>query len=199
MSEIDDSAAVLELESLAQKILKSKGESMKSRRESPAKDNYESPPVLQEVQPQLEKPSLPEKPPLTQKTIIKQKRVIKKRQPTEIKLIHAALKEQEKRNRDDLKKWMEKLSKSHESQINRMRADYINQNAGLRNDLKDLLEGQGKDLKESCTEVLSNANQEELERLANWFHDEFIKELDNKSRQFEELKTSSETQVNKMV
>jgi hypothetical protein len=80
-----------------------------------------------------------------------------------------------------------------------MVSDNASHNTALRSDVKGILDGQTKELKQTCSEAVTSVNQEELARLVNWFHEEFMKEMDNKSKQYETLKTSSENQANRMV
>lgn len=124
---------------------------------------------------------------------------IKAKHKTERKQLKNALDEQVKKSRNDLKMWMEKAMKDHESRISKMVADNASQHTALRSDVKGILDGQTKELKQTCAEAVTSVNQEELERLVNWFHEEFMKEIDNKSKQYEILKTSSENQANRMV
>ena len=124
---------------------------------------------------------------------------VKAKHKTERKQLKSALDEQVKKSRSDLKMWMEKAMKDHESRISKMVSDNASQNTALRSDVKGILDGQTKELKQTCAEAVTSVNQEELARLVNWFHDEFMKEMDNKSKQYETLKTSSENQANRMV
>ncbi len=124
---------------------------------------------------------------------------IKAKHKTERKQLKNALDEQAKKSRSDLKMWMEKAMKDHESRIGKMVADNASQNTALRSDVKGILAGQTRELKQTCAEAVTSVNQEELLRLVNWFHEEFMKEMDNKSKQYEVLKTSSENQANRMV
>lgn len=124
---------------------------------------------------------------------------IKAKHKTERKQLKNALDEQVKKSRSDLKMWMEKAMKEHESRISKMVADNASQHTALRSDVKGILNGQTKELKQTCSDAVTSVNQEELERLVNWFHEEFMKEIDSKSKQYEILKTSSENQANRMV
>ncbi len=124
---------------------------------------------------------------------------IKAKHKTERKQLKNALDEQVKKSRSDLKMWMEKAMKEHESRISKMVADNASQHTALRSDVKGILNGQTRELKQTCSDAVTSVNQEELERLVNWFHEEFMKEIDSKSKQYEVLKTSSENQANRMV
>ncbi|MGI0013294.1 MAG: hypothetical protein ACREBU_07625, partial [Nitrososphaera sp.] len=192
MSETVDSGSVDELEALAQKVLKRRSE------KTVAKQPSEKPSEPLEIRPEESKDHK-EKPSTMRSPRGQRKRDSAKTHQTDRRAFQKILREQSARNKSDLKVWMEKVMRNHDSQTGKVIADYRKQNAALRNEIRDLLGGQTKEFKKSCEDLVVTSNQEELERLVNWFHDEFIKELDISSRRFEELRATSETQANKMT
>ena len=222
MSEVEDSS-LDELESIAKRVLSKNAEKRLAARpaESTPKEviptkvisslevNYSPkaisppqaiiPPKAQEVKPKKARAKSHGKISTIRAAHRKEMKGIKAKHKTERKQLKNALDEQVKKSRSDLKMWMEKAIKDHESRIRKMVVDNVNQNTALRSDVKGILDGQTKELKLTCTEAVTSVNQEELERLVNWFHEEFMKEIDNKSKQYENLKTSSENQANRMV
>jgi ribosomal protein L34E len=218
MSETD-SSYVLELESMAQKLLR------KPRSTAVATQPPERPAVVHDVPPAKEiaetiKEKLPTvRTPETMKEKLPTVRTpestktklptVRKARPKKVRSVskshfqprslQSALNQQARRNKSDLKVLMEKSVKSHDSKIGKVIAYYRNQNIALHKELNHLFENQNKEFRKGCEDLVARNSQEELERLTNWFHDAFIKELEKKVREYEELRMSSEKQAGKMT
>ncbi len=193
MSEAEDSVLVDELEVIAQKALKQRSE--KSVIREPSKETSE-PGEIRHIELRKDHNVTP---PATKAPRRKPRRDTRKANQVDQRSLQKLLKEQASKNKSDLRAWMEKMIRNQDSQIGRVIADYRKQNAAMRNEIRDLIGGQTKEFKQSCEDLAVTTSQEELEKLVNWFHDEFIKELDISSRRFEELRSSSETEANRMT
>jgi len=192
MSEVEDSVLVDELEVIAQKALKQRSE--RGVIKEPSKQISE-PSEIRHIEIGKDHKATP---PAAKASRRKPRRDTRKTNQVDQRLLQKILKEQASR-KSDLKTWMEKVMRNQDSQIGKVIADYRKQNAAMRNEIRDLIGGQTKEFKQSCEDLAVTTSQEELERLVNWFHDEFIKELDISSRRFEELRASSETEANRMT
>jgi hypothetical protein len=64
--------------------------------------------------------------------------------------------------------------------------------------LKESISSQTTQFATTCQEAASGAAQTEVERMTSWFREEFIKELDRKSHEYEDLRAASEKQANKL-
>ena len=190
MSETDSSSYLEELESRATMALK---QSSKERKVKPPIDT----PVKVEHQPPEEvKTDTPEK-------ISRTKPTLRKRTQTKVdrqmeRTLRKVVSEQTKRTKADLR-MLEKVMKKHESKVERMIGNNLGQSISLQEEVKGLINGQSEELKKSCEDIVVSNSQDELQKLTDWFYDEFMKALDGKSGEYESLKSSSEAQANRMV
>jgi len=190
MSETDSSSYLEELESRATMALK---QSSKERKVKPPIDT----PVKVEHQPPEEvKTDTPEK-------ISRTKPTLRKRTQTKVdrqmeRTLRKVVSEQTKRTKADLR-MLEKVMKKYESKIERMIGNNLGQSISLQEEVKGLINGQSEELKKSCEDIVVSNSQDELQKLTDWFYDEFMKALDGKSGEYESLKSSSEAQANRMV
>lgn len=211
MSETEELSSTFELESIAQEELKKRAREKAARAQAASLQKLqESPEVTPVVEQPAEKPMpKPTPKPEVQPSIKKQTSKKPKRQTSsgdkttrelvrkhtaERKALEKSISDLSKKRDRDVRDLMEKVLRDHYAQVDRERAEYV----GVLSDLKKSLEGQTKNITTSCQQVVTTAAQDEVERMVNWFHDEFMQELAKKSEQYEELRKSSEKQVNKM-
>jgi hypothetical protein len=209
MSEIQELSSTFELESIAQEELKKRAREKAARSQAASLQKMQVPaepaPVVQETaEPEIEpKVSAPApkksaaKKPKAHSVVAhgdKRSREIARKHEVERKALQKNLNEMAKKRDRDIRDLMEKVLKDHYAQVDKERADYV----AVLNELKKSVESQSQDVISGTQQVVTSAAQEEVERMVNWFHDEFMKELTSKSQQYEELKISSEKQVNKM-
>lgn len=218
MSAPEESTSVLDLELIAQEELK------KRKREKAAKPMQQSaqepaPSVIIEdnavIEDKLEPPvELPPEAPVVPaaptKLVRKRKAARKKKQlpvgtatsrqiakkhDAERRMLQKNLNEMAKKRERDIKDLMDEVLKEHYSQVDKERLDYLS----ILGELKDTIALQSKEVTNNCQQVVTTAAQDEVERMVNWFHDEFMKELDKKTNEYEGLKANAEKQVNKMT
>jgi len=209
MSEIEQISSTFELESIAQEELKKRAREKAARAQVaslqkmqvPVEDHpvtYEVPePVVEgkiAAAPAIKRAAKKRKAHSAPVKEDKQSRELHRKHESERKALQKNLNELAKKRDRDIKDLVEKVLKEHYSQVDRERADYL----AVLAELKNALEGQSKEITTSCQQVVTASAQEEVDRMVNWFHEEFMKELTDKSQQYEELKISSEKQVNKM-
>jgi hypothetical protein len=221
MSEIEDeSSSVIDLELIAQKELerKKREKSVKVSAEpmhipqppAPEPESVEIlPPTAADPQPQKASSS----PEPEQEKIVSQKpprkkqkrrlpantdkatRFLEKKHQNERKALEKKLKDEAKKRERDVRDLTEKALKAHFEQADKERHDFL----ALLVELKYAIAAQSKDALESTQHLATAAAEGEVERMVNWFHEEFMKELDKKAKEYEELKASAENQVNKMT
>ena len=208
MSEIEEPSSTFELETIAQEELKKRAREKAVRAQTASLQKLQvAPEIVPVADTAIEKPaSEPEmrSSPVKKQTPKKQKsrtvsgdrntRDIIKKHNIERKALQKNIGDLSKKRERDIRDLMEKVLKDHYAQIDKERADYVDVLSGL----KSSLEGQTREMTTSCQQVVTTAAQDEVERMVNWFHDEFMQELAKKSEQYEELRKSSEKQVNKM-
>jgi hypothetical protein len=209
MSEIQELSSTFELESIAQEELKKRAREKAARAQVASLQkmqvSVEPTPATQDMnQPETEPKSIapPAKKHAARKPKVhaavahgdKHSRELVRKHEAERKVLQKNLNEMAKKKDRDIQDLVEKVLKDHYAQVDKERADYI----AVLTDLKKSLEGQSKDIITDTQQVITTATQEEIERMVNWFHEEFMKEITSKSQQYEELKLSSEKQVNKM-
>ncbi len=208
MSEIEEPSSIFELESIAQEELKKRAREKAARAQAASLQKLQVAPAIvpladTAVEKPTPKPELPASP-IKKQTSKKQKsrtvsgdkntRDIIKKHNIERKALQKNISDLSKKRERDIRDLMEKVLKDHYAQVDKERADYV----GVLSGLKSSLEGQTREITTSCQQVVTTAAQDEVERMVNWFHDEFMQELAKKSEQYEELRKSSEKQVNKM-
>lgn len=208
MSEIEEPSSTFELESIAQEELKKRAREKAARAQAASLQKLQvAPEIIPVANTAIEKHApKPESPtsPIKKQTLKKQKsrtvggdkntRDIIKKHNTERKALQKNISDLSKKRERDIRDLMEKVLEDHYAQVDKERADYVSVLSGL----KSSLEGQTREITTSCQQVVTTAAQDEVERMVNWFHDEFMQELAKKSEQYEELRKSSEKQVNKM-
>lgn len=208
MSEIEELSSTFELESIAQEELRKRAKEKAARLQSASMQKLQAPTeiptLVHEVAEPTAEPKVASAParkqerkkPKARPAIVgdKQSRELVRKHEAERKVLQKNLDEMAKKRDRDIKDVVDKVLKDHYAQADKERSDYL----AVLAELKHSLEGQTKDITTSCQEVVTTAAQEEVERMVNWFHDEFMKELTSKSQLYEELKLSSEKQVNKM-
>jgi hypothetical protein len=206
MSEMETST--FELESIAQEELRKRAREKAARAQAASLQKVQvemeaEPAEEQEVVAPTPKPQAPA--PAVKKhsprkrvkrhvVVDKSTRELIRKHAAERKAMEKNMNEMTKKRERDIKDLMEKVLKNHYAQVDKERADYLS----VLGDLKNSLEGQSREITTSCQQVVTSAAQDEVERMVNWFHDEFMQELNKKAQEYEELKVSSENQVNKM-
>ena len=198
MSETDSSSYLEELESRATMALKqsSKERKVKPPIDTPVKVEHQPPEQVKTQTPEEVKSDTPEKISSTEPSPRKRTQTKVDRQME--RTLRKVVSEQTKRTKADLR-MLEKVMKKHESKIERMIGDNLGQSTSLQEEVKGLINGQSEELKKSCEDIVVSNSQDELQKLTDWFYDEFMKALDNKSGEYETLKSSSEAQANRMV
>ena len=209
MSEIQELSSTFELESIAQEELKKRAREKAARAQAASLQKMqaaaEPAPVVQETaEPEIapKVAAAPAKKHAAKKHKgqsaaahgDKHNRELVRKHEAERKALQKNVNEMAKKRDRDIKDLMEKVLKDHYAQVDKERADYV----AVLDELKKSLEAQSQEVITGTQQVVTTAAQEEVERMVNWFHDEFMKELTSKSQQYEELKISSEKQVNKM-
>jgi hypothetical protein len=199
MSEIEEPSSTFELESIAQEELKKRAREKAARAQAASLQKLQVAPAIvpladTAVEKPTPKPELPASP-IKKQTSKKQKsrtvsgdkntRDIIKKHNIERKALQKNISDLSKKRERDIRDLMEKVLKDHYAQVDKERADYV----GVLSGLKSSLEGQTREITTSCQQVVTTAAQDEVE---------FMQELAKKSEQYEELRKSSEKQVNKM-
>lgn len=135
-----------------------------------------------------------------QKAIDKDKiQQLLKKHGEERKLLQKEIKEQAKRNREDLGKALKQTEKTYHVELERLRQDYESRSAKLQNELEVFLADKMAEMKQHNQEVILTDSQDRLEKLQEWLHGEFVTELQTKTNELEQLKASSDTQVQNLV
>jgi hypothetical protein len=124
--------------------------------------------------------------------------VIKKHQE-EKKQMQRDLKDQTKKNQYDLKLALGQAEKTYRTQLELLRKDYESRSVSIRNELKEFLAGEMEGIKKHSESVVESDSQERLEKLEKWIHGEFLGELQNKSKELEQVKVSADSQVHDLV
>jgi hypothetical protein len=124
---------------------------------------------------------------------------ILKKHGEERKLLQKEIKEQARRNREDLGKALKQTEKTYHAQLERLRQDYELRSSKLQNELEVFLAGKMAEMKQHNQEVILNDSQDRLEKLQGWLHGEFVSELQTKTNEFEQLKASSDSKVESLV
>lgn len=206
MSEIEEPSSTFELEAIAMEELKKRAREKATKVQAASVQNVHHEPAIEQISAEPTQTKEPEPiatPPVKKHVATKkprpavkhvQNRELERKHESERKALQKNLNEMAKKRERDIRDLMDKVLKDHFAQVDRERADYLEVLA----ELKKSLEGQSKELTTSCQQVVTTAAQDEVDRMVNWFHDEFMQELTMKSQQYEELKLSSEKQVNKM-
>lgn len=208
MSEPEDSASVIDLELIAQEELRKRNKEKAARQ---AQLSQPPPQPSMEPEPQAPQPAVqpvekvPSPTKVIKKLVAKKKRAplpsdprareIARKHEAERKSIQKDLDALAKKRDRDIRELMDKALRDHYELIDKERSDYLE----LLRELKKSLEAQTQGITESCQQVVTTAAQDEVERMVNWFHEEFMKELNKKNREFEDLKATAEKQVNKMT
>jgi hypothetical protein len=220
MSEIEDEASsVIDLELIAQKELEKKKrekavtvsiETLRAPPQTREPEDVKLAPVEQAKPAGLEQASPPEP---VQEQVVPQKsrktkrrhrlpvsnnktsRMLAKKHDAERRALEKKLNEQAKKRERDIMELAERALDAHFAQTDKERQDFL----ALLLELKDTIADQSKEALKSTQHLASTAAESEVERMVNWFRDEFMKELDKKAKEYEELKASSENQVNKMT
>lgn len=212
MSEIEEYSPTFELESIAQEELKRRAREKTAKVQTSGLQTIvkapEVPPAAEPVdeeRPTRVAPQQSSAPPATRKAAAKkhtprrvsgdkQTRDLVKKHDAERRALQKNIVELAKKKDRDITELMQEVLKDHYAQVDKEREDYV----AVLGSLKDSLEGQTKEITTSCQQVVTTAAQDEVERMVNWFHEEFMQELAKKSQMYEDLKISSEKQVNKM-
>src|SRR6185503_8051439 len=207
MSEIGEPSSTFELETIAMEELKKRAREKAAKAQAASLQTMHLEPKVEPISVEPTQPKAPEpvaaepvKKQVTKKKITHtaakptQNRELARKHESERKALQKNLNEMAKKRERDIRDLMDKVLKDHYAQVDKERADYLS----VLVELKKSLEGQSKEITTSCQQVVTTAAQEEVDRMVNWFHDEFMQELDKKSQQYEELRLSSEKQVNKM-
>lgn len=208
MSEIEESS-VIDLESIAQQEVKKRAFERRAKAQlpippesTPAGEPAKTP--EREIEPQAIEPIVKASPAKRERTTAPKRRSrvgnsqssdMAKKHEQERRALQRNFNDLVKKRERDIRDLMEIILKDHYEQVDKEREDYL----AVLNGLKNSLEGQSKEITTSCQQVVTTAAQDEVDRMVNWFHDEFMQELTSKSQQYEELKLSSENQVNKMT
>jgi len=143
---------------------------------------------------------VPEKKPAEPKGIDTDKiQQILKKHGEERKLLQKEIKEQAKRGRDDLGKALKQTEKSYHVQLEKLRQDYESQSAKLQNELEVFLADKMAEMKQHNQDVVLTDSQERLQKLQDWLHGEFVSELQTKTNELEQVKATSDVQVQNLV
>ena len=206
MSEIEEPSSTFELETIAMEELKKRAKEKAAKAQVANVQNVQPEPADEQIsiEPAQTKEHEPVAAPPVKKTIARKKsrpaakhvqnRELARKHDSERRALQKNLNEMAKKRERDIRDLMDKVLKDHYAQVDRERGDYL----AVLAELKKSLEGQGREIATSCQQVVTTAAQDEVDRMVNWFHEEFMQELTKKSQQYEELKLSSEKQVNKM-
>lgn len=171
-------------------------------------------PEIQEVAEKIEqKPSLTqkEKPPkrpksdsqarlVELKTLHKNKiQQILKKNAEERKVLQKEIKDQAKKNREDLGKALKQTEKTYRVQLEQLKHDYEVRSVKLQNELETFLGAKMDEMKEHSEKVVLTDSQDRLEKLQEWLHGEFVSELQTKTNELEQTKAASDTKVQELV
>ena len=198
MSEAEETS-VLDLESIALEAVKKK--SLQKNLPSPNPPPVAATSIIvnepvnvpEVVETAPQEPEIAPKPRIT--TASKHARTIDRKITAERRTVEKNLHDLAKKKDQDMVRLMEQAMKNHCAQIDKERSDYL----AVMHELKEAITNQTTQFAESCQNAATDAAEGEVERMIAWFHDEFMKELDRKSREYEDLRTASEKQANKML
>lgn len=123
-----------------------------------------------------------------------QTHAMEKKHEQERKMLLKNMNEMAKKKDRDIRELMDVALKNHYTHIEKERQDYLS----LLGELKETILAQGKESLSGMQQMAVSVTESEVERMVNWFQDEFMKELTRKSQEYEELKALSEMKVNSM-
>lgn len=124
---------------------------------------------------------------------------ILKKHAEERKLLQKEIKVEAKRSREDLGKALKLTEKTYRSQLEQLRNDYESRSMKLQNELEVFLSGKMSEMKQQNQQVILTDSQERLEKLQEWLHGEFVTELQSKTNELEQVKASSDAQLQNLV
>lgn len=127
-----------------------------------------------------------------------QMQAIAKKQQGEKKSLQKKMEEQARTIRESSKRELGQIKKNYQAQLEQLREFYAAQNAALQNELKNSYAGQLEGMKKNY-EGLAAGNQRQFETLQRYLEDRLVGELQEKVRQLEQDKMSTELRLAELV